>query len=287
MCGGQLKKNDDGTFTCLHCGTIQIMDTKATKSLPQSHHGSNKPSTRNQNSEEKDHEIKNGIYLKACNLAAKGDIDHMSQAVDLFAKIPGFRDADKRRTACEKSIQEQKKEIATKREREEKRLKREKRKRKIRRFFTITIILRLIFGIPLKNKLDHSIDRIEIKIVDMSSAYKSNVKYSVNGCYYIYFNYELTNHAGVTIDYIQFVTYVEDKTGKSIGQITTSFGGYGTSTMNLEKKDTVILESYLSENQPEANDFFSTLYDSNIEDWTFTYKITSVKFRDGENYFNT
>lgn len=230
-------------------------------------------------------QIKNNIYSKAYRLAAKDDVDSLEQAVDLFASIHDFRDSAQRMSACQQKLSELKRELAIKKEKEEK-LKAKKAKQKATAILSaILIAAALIVGIPLKNKIDHDVNRIKIDIVDMSSAYNPNEPVYINGRYYIYFDFEIKNGTGVGIDYMEVVTYVEDKNGKSIGQITSSFGGYDSSSMNLEKKDTVIKEIYLAEHQPEKNAFFSTIYDTEVDEWSFTHKITSVKFSDGKNYF--
>ena len=224
MCGGQLEKNDDGTFTCLSCATTQTLEStptvfkaaiineqKAEYSNKDNHYySSNLNHINNATSslddsdddnsvdkddpEEKEYMLKNGIYLRACELAAKGDVESLSQAVDMYSKISGFRDSDARRLVCEKSVFEQKREIAEKKAREEKiRAKKKKKKRCIISLICI-IIIGLSVGIPLKNKMDHDVDRIKINVTDMSSEYKANAQYYVNGCYYIYFDYEMNNY---------------------------------------------------------------------------------------------
>lgn len=236
-------------------------------------------------SDENKQQIKNDIFSKAYRLAARDDIDSLEQAVDLFASIPDFKDAAQRMSACQQKLSELKRELAIKKEKEEK-LKAKKAKQKAVTILSIVLIAAaLIVGIPLKSKIDHDVNRIKIDIVNMSSSYNHNESVYINGRYYIYFDFEIKNGTGAGIDYMEVVTYVEDKNGKSIGQITSSFGGYYSSSMNLEKKDTVIKEIYLAEHQPEKNAFFSTMYDTKLDEWSFTHKVTSVSFSDGKNYF--
>ncbi len=243
-----------------------------------------KESDREENIDDRQ-QIKNNIYSKAYRLAAKDDIESLEQAVDLFASIPDFRDAAQRMSICQQKLSELKQELVIKKEKEEKLKVKKAKKKNTVILSAVLIAVALIVGIPLKNKIDHDVNRIKIDIVDMTSAYNPNEPVYINGRYYIYFNFEIKNGTGVAIDYMEVVTYVEDKNEKSIGQITSSFGGYDSSSMNLEKKDTIIKEIYLAEHQPEKNAFFSTMYNTEVEEWRFTHKVTSVRFSDGKNYF--
>ncbi len=52
---------------------------------------------------------KNVVYNKAVGLCETDDIKKLEQAVDLFAKIPGWKDADQRGVACAKRLEDTKK----------------------------------------------------------------------------------------------------------------------------------------------------------------------------------
>ncbi len=263
MCGGQLKSNGDGTHTCLSCGTIQ------------------------NSIDDPEYTAKKETYLKACNLASQGTISSLTQAIFLFSQVKGFREADSKKSVCEKTLDEL--QIAAKRN-EKERARRETKERiksSVKKFLVTLIVLAVVIGVfivrPLKKKWDHDIDDIIIKLTEMSSLYDPEAKYSYNGCYYVYFDFEIKNETNADIDYIQVVTYFETKNGKSIGQLQSEFGGMYSSAMNLKKNKTMIKESYLSETNPEKDDLLYLLYGTNVEDWTISYKITSVKFSDGYN----
>ena len=96
----------------------------------------------------------------------------------------------------------------------------------------------------------------------------------------------MENGTGVDVDYMEVTVYFSDVGGKVLGNIKTSFGGYYSSSMNLLSGGVQTYEIYISENQPEKNEFFTTLYNLKFSDFVITYKITSVSFSDGENYFS-
>ena len=54
--------------------------------------------------------------------------------------------------------------------------------------------------------------------------------------------------------------------------------------MNLKAGTKQIHETYISENRPEEDKFFTTLYNSDFSEFTVTFKILSVRFSDGERY---
>lgn len=106
----------------------------------------------------------------------------------------------------------------------------------------------------------------------------------VNGCYYIYYEFEITNQTEAAIDYIDVVTHVKNKSGEEIGTITSSFGGYYSESMELEAGETVTVTVSLSEHQPEKDEFFSLLYKTSLDQLSFSFEIQSVGFSDGERY---
>lgn len=160
--------------------------------------------------------------------------------------------------------------------------------KKIRVFLLVVACIMSIVGLNLSNNYAkaraHNPEDIKIKIISCESKYDENATFYVNGCYYVYFNYEIINETSADIDYIDVVAHYTDHSGKSIGNITTSFGGYDSSSMNLKAGTKQIHETYISENRPEEDQFFTTLYNSDFSEFTVTYKILSVKFSDGERY---
>ena len=79
---------------------------------------------------------------------------------------------------------------------------------------------------------------------------------------------------------MSIITYVYDKnTGEELGYITTSLD-----YMNLDEGGTKTYTVELKENQPEKNNFFSTLYGLDFEDLEFKYEYKYIHFEDGEYY---
>ena len=143
----------------------------------------------------------------------------------------------------------------------------------------ILVIACIVTGAKQANAKLHSPEHLELEVVAKSEEYKSNVSYYINGCYYIYFDYEVTSEK-VGITDMSIITYVYDKnTGDELGYITTSL-----SDMNLVKGGTKTFKTELKENQPEKNNFFSTLYDLDFEDLQFKYEYDYIHFDDGEYY---
>ncbi len=151
----------------------------------------------------------------------------------------------------------------------------------------IVIVLAIVLSVVISNSVKaarHDVSKIGVEIINTESIYKSNVSPYVNGCYYIYFDYKITNGTGVEIDYMEVVAHIYDG-NKSIGKVTSRFGGYGDNGMSLAAGEEQVHEIYISENQPEKNAFFSTLYNATFEDYEIRYEITTVSFSDGEQYF--
>ena len=145
----------------------------------------------------------------------------------------------------------------------------------------ILALVCLISGVNQVKATIHSPKYLEMEVVAKSEEYKPYVSPYVNGCYYIYFDYEITAKK-VGISDMSIITYVYDKeTGEELGYITTSFSG-----MNLDKGATKTYATELSDNQPEKNNntFFITLYNMDFEDLEFKYEFDYIHFDDGYYY---
>ena len=143
----------------------------------------------------------------------------------------------------------------------------------------ILVIVCIVTGANQANAKLHSPKHLELEVVAKSEEYKSDVSPYINGCYFIYFDYEVTSKK-LGISDMSIITYVYDKnTGEELGYITTSLSG-----MNLDEGGTKTYTVELKENQPEKNNFFSTLYDLDFEDLEFKYEYDYIHFEDGEYY---
>lgn len=139
----------------------------------------------------------------------------------------------------------------------------------------------LISGVNQIRATIHSPKYVEMEVVAKSEEYKPYVSSYVNGCYYIYFDYEIKAEK-VGISDMSIITHVYDKkTGEELGYITTSF-----SYMNLDEGATKTYTTELSDNQPEKNNntFFIMLYNMDFEDMEFKYEFDYIHFTDGIYY---
>ena len=160
-----------------------------------------------------------------------------------------------------------------------------KRKRKIKIISIVAVavlaVVGTITGFVVSSKVNHSANKISFNVTSKRSEYKADVSPYINGCYYVYFTYEISSGSNVGIDYMQFVTYVK-KGGKDIGSIKSS-----VENMNLSPKSTKTYSLYLQDNQPEINNntFFITLYNCELSELTFSYDVLCINFSDGKYYF--
>ena len=139
----------------------------------------------------------------------------------------------------------------------------------------------LVNGIRQVDATRHSPKQLDIEIVSKSEEYQPYVSKYTNGCYYIYFNLDISaKKLGVTD--MTLITHIYDKnTGEELGYLTTSFSG-----MNLNAGDT---KGYLitwEDNQPQKNNntFFLTIYNMDYEDLEFKFEYDYIHFDDGKYY---
>ena len=134
-------------------------------------------------------------------------------------------------------------------------------------------------------KVNHSSDRIKIRLIDTRAVLMANESSSyMDRAYYVYFDYEISNQSPYTIDSIEMVSYFKDKNGRLITQISSRFGGYGKSSMNLTAKSSIIRETYIKETQLEKDSVFSEIYNNDLMDYEISTIVTKIQFSDGTIY---
>lgn len=234
---------------------------------------------------EKKADLRRDVYSKACTLSKSDNVQSLENAADLFAQIPGYLDVDTRLEACETRLEELKSKLAREKARRESSDAAKTRIKWISIVLVIALVVGLAVGIPLAKAGAHDVKDIKIEIVNMKSEYDPDASPYINGLYYIYFDFEITNNTGTAIDYIDVIIHVSDKSGTELGTISTTFGGYYSSSMNLKKSEMQRFTTTVSESQPNNNSFFTSMYNTNVDEWTFTYEFDSVAFSDGEHYF--
>lgn len=137
----------------------------------------------------------------------------------------------------------------------------------------------IISSLVVNNKNLHSPKQVDIEIVNKMVAYDPDASPYINGCYYIHFDFKVeAKKTGV--EYVDVIVYVNDKDGSNLGYVTASLSG-----LSIDARDSEIVTVSLKENQPEKNEFFTMLYNTDLDDLRFEYEIESIRFDDGKYYF--
>ena len=126
----------------------------------------------------------------------------------------------------------------------------------------------------------HSPKQLEISVVSKEVEYNPDVSPYINGCYYIHYDYEIEAKK-TGINYIEFKLRIKDKKGNEVGFIRSSI-----SDLNLDAGDEKVITLSLEENQPEKNEFFTELYNTDFKDYKYEIEIGSIQFTDGKYYHN-
>ncbi|MBO5746871.1 MAG: hypothetical protein J6S13_07245 [Clostridia bacterium] len=221
-------------------------------------------------------------YNTAVTLSQKDDSSSLIHAIQLFSSMPDYKDSATKQRQCEQRLKlarsdEQKAELH--------RQRREAAKQRTHKFISLLVVATIILGVitlVVRQARKYDPDLITVKITDTSTEYDPDASPYINGCWYINFDFKITNGTLSDIDYMTVVTYFKDDDGKLIMQMSSEFGGYGSSSMDLKSGDSIKQETYLSEHQPEKNESFVELYEADFDELDVSYKITYVKFDDGE-----
>lgn len=161
------------------------------------------------------------------------------------------------------------------------------KKSKVKKWATFgtiaTAVLIIVSLVSNKNATEaalHSPGQVEIVVADKTQEYQSNVPMYVNGCYFIYLDFEIAADE-IGVEDMCFMLHVSDKKGKELGTIKTSL-----SYMDLKAGKTGTYTTEWKDNQPEQNnnEFFLKLYDTDFEDLVFTYEFEYIHFDDGKYY---
>lgn len=138
----------------------------------------------------------------------------------------------------------------------------------------------MISSFVINNKNLHSPKQVSLDTVNKEVEYDPNARPYVNGCYYIYLDFEVeAKRTGV--DYVEFKVYISDKDNNELGFVRVTL-----SDLNVEAGEKKTVTVSLEENQPEENAFFTTLYNADFSQLKFKYEIGSIRFTDGEYYHN-
>ena len=164
--------------------------------------------------------------------------------------------------------------------------KRAARRRKIKTAIIVTAsvlaigtVIGLIAGAIASSRYNHSPKAFSFEVTEKYTRYNPDESPYVNGCYYIYLIYKVNSDSKVGVDYMTLETEVM-KNGTQIGTITTSI-----ENAKIEPKSSKEITTYLKENQPERNAFFTDLYNADFSTLTFSVTVNSISFSDGRFYF--
>ena len=137
-----------------------------------------------------------------------------------------------------------------------------------------------VIGLGLSGKAErerkHNLNDIGIEITNCESKYDDR-------SYYVFFDYTVTNNTAETLDDVTIKTEFKDKSGKTLGILTTEMGSPNGQKMNLEKGGTDVWQTHLEEYQSKSSydDLFVELFTNGIESLEISYQITYAKWADG------
>ena len=146
----------------------------------------------------------------------------------------------------------------------------------------ILIIVSSILGANAKSKALHSPDQFTVAITSKMQEYKENDSIFTNGCYYIYFDFNVTSKE-IGAENMRLKTTIYDKSGKEVGTLNTTL-----SNMDIGANSKKQYSTYIQDNQPERNNnkLFITLYNTRYSELSFKTEIISIDFSDGKYWKN-
>ena len=145
----------------------------------------------------------------------------------------------------------------------------------------MSIMLIVGIGFSMRNaKVDaHDASDITVKIVGKTQYHDPDYPKYIGGCYCIDLEYEITNDTQATLTYTTVITDVMNEDGEVVLTITSGFTS--SDGLELAPGESVTLTTSLNERLLEENAGFKVLYQENLDDLTFTYKIDGAIFSDG------
>ena len=131
----------------------------------------------------------------------------------------------------------------------------------------------------------HDVDAIKIEISNMRSYHDPNGGAFINGKYYIYTDYTITNHSKSELDQIEVAVHYKDGNGKTITQVTSWFGSSGgNDELDLPCGQSVTKETYISDGGNDMNSGFVALYGHELSEFEISYEILTAYWEDGTRY---
>ncbi len=163
------------------------------------------------------------------------------------------------------------------------------RSRRYMNWLLVLLIVAVIAGGALTQRASrarkHNVDAIDIEISNMRSYHDPDGGAYINGKYYIYFDYTITNRSRSELDAIEVAVHYKDGNGKAITQITTWFGSSGgNDELNLPRGRSVTMEAYISDGGNSMGSGFVALYGNELSDFEISYEILTAYWEDGTRY---
>ena len=223
---------------------------------------------------------KEDVYIEACRLMGADNIFSLNQAAGLFSAISSWKDAESKSQECKERADKIQQQLD--KENEIRRIV-ERKRRKRKRIIALTLLfitIGVVAAYSFTRARNHSYRGVDVSIKDASS--QSDSYYA-----YVYFDYEITNHTGASIDYVKVTTRFVDEKGKSLGTVSSEFGTpykYGGVPLSLKAHDSTIEETYLQESLQSMSKLFGSLYYEGVDNLIISYEITEIRWTDGVTY---
>lgn len=221
--------------------------------------------------------------VKAIEYSQSNEEYIIDRAIAIFENHPHWEESGAKIQECRAKKLQIAKSYAEIKQNEIRTERRNKIVKFLRTFIIIVLVAAVLGGIYFYSKEKHNVEKIEIELLDIKKSYNPDESPYINGCYYLYFEFQITNNCITEIKSIETTTYIKDADGKLLQQINSSFGGYNDG-IYLEKGENLTIETYLKENRPEQNQGFADVYNSEFSDLDIIIVVTSVEFTDGHKY---
>ena len=153
--------------------------------------------------------------------------------------------------------------------------------KKTQRILLIVSCVAFVFGVIASTRARdlaaRDVSKIHISIIEKDSYRGPDASSYLDDCYHIVLTYRIENNTKVDWSYLKTITYVYDKNGISIGNISTEFGSaYGESNFRLKAGDVTVKTTELT--SQTLKDFFSQLYNCDIQELKFESEIVGGRY---------
>ena len=223
-------------------------------------------------------------FRQMCTWSSSNDIYLLNRAIELLHENPEWENCSEKIEQCKLKIEQLERARFFEEESNARKKKTKKFFRKVMVWGIMTAIIVGIIVFAVFQNRKHDADRVDVELVAMHSEYNPYDSPYIDGCYYIYFDFEIENNTYTKIDSITLTTKIKDKSGKVIYQVSSDFGGYGTSALSLEPNESGRYQTYIKEGATKTDPSFAKIYGKDISNFDITVSVDSITFSDGHNY---